>query len=113
MMRSPEQFWANTCDDPRWIDHQAAVLEEAMREAFAAGYAEGVELAVRGIDGHAKGLGSNLAVRLPESVPRALRAFAQRMSEFGVDRSLIENAWKRCTRAAGPASCGAAAKEAG
>jgi hypothetical protein len=113
MMRSPQQFWEATCEDTRWLDAQAAVLEDAMREAFAAGYAEGAQLAARSLDGHAKSLGQNLAMRLPESVTRGVCALAVHVIETGADPVVVEAAWKRCVRAAGTSAADAAAKAAG
>jgi len=100
-MRSPQQFWDSTCEDERWLDRQAAVIEDAMREAFAAGFTAGAEVAASGLDGHARSLGSNRVLRLPESVPRGVRALAAHVIETGADPVVVEAAWKRCCRAAG------------
>ena len=96
-MRTPQQVWDTTGEDTRWIDEPAAVLKEIMREAFAAGYADGAEVAADGIDGHVNRLGSNTSIMaLPESVPRGLRALSVRMVETGIDPAAVEAAWRRC-----------------
>jgi hypothetical protein len=112
-MRSPQQFWEATCEDTRWLDAQAAVLEDAMREAFAAGHFMGAQAAAQGVVAHAVGLGSNLVLRLPESVSRGMCALASRLIDLGPDPAVVEAAWKRCVRAAGSSAADAAAKAAG
>ena len=101
-MRTAQQVWDNTCEDPRWLDDQVAILAEIMREAFAAGFAEGIETTARGIDGHAARLASNLACPMPAAVPLGLNRLAEVAREVGVDPVAIEAAWKRSGACARP-----------
>lgn len=94
-LRTPQQVWDNTCEDPRWLDNQAQILDEIMREAFAAGYAEGASTVARAIDGHAKRLGAQVAVAVPPSVPMGLESLAQVAHELGRDQVAVAAAWRR------------------
>ena len=95
MLRTPQQVWENTCEDPRWLDNQASILDEILREAFAAGYAEGASTVARAIEGHAQRLCSQLAAPVTPSVPMGLRSLAQVAHELGRDQVAVAAAWKR------------------
>lgn len=95
-MRTPTEIWTATSDDPRWIDDQPAILAEIMREAFAAGFAEGCETTARGIDGHAARLGSNIPLPMLPAIPRGLVALADISRQLSRDPAILEAAWKRC-----------------
>jgi len=93
-MRTPSAVWAACAEDERWIDHQAAVVDEIMREAFAAGFAAGAELTTRCVAWHLDRLASNLAMRVPASVPRGLQQLLVRAREIALDAPVVQRAWR-------------------
>lgn len=95
MMRTAQQVWDNTCEDPRWITDQAGIIDEILREAFAAGYAEGAATVARAIEGHAQRLGAQVAAPVTPSVPMGLRSLAQVAAELGRDQVAVAAAWRR------------------
>lgn len=92
-MKTPREVWEAFANDERWVDDQVAVVGEIMREAFGAGFAAGVELATNAIDGHAAGLASNLAVRVPESITRGLTVVADRLRDYSKHSASVLHAW--------------------
>lgn len=92
-MRTPREVWDACASDERWLDDQVALVAEIMREAFAAGHAAGVELVAGAIDGHAAGVASNLATRLPESVGRGMAALAVSVRQLGGNSAAVLHAW--------------------
>jgi len=111
MLRTPQQVWENTCEDPRWITDQASILDEILREAFAAGYAEGASTVARAIEGHAARLGSQFAAPVTPSIPMGLRSLAQVAHELGRDQVAVAAAWRR-SGAVAPAAVSPAKKGA-
>jgi len=101
-MRPPREVWDACAEDERWIDRQAEVVEEIMREAFAAGFAAGADLAARCVDGHLQRLASNLAMRVPESVPRGLRQLLVTAREVAVDQGAVSRAWREAAAIGDP-----------
>lgn len=103
-MKTPQQVWDACANDDRWIDNQVAVVDQIMREAFAAGFAAAAELAGRCVEVHLDGIASNLALRMPESVPKGLRVLAEHVREFAGDVGALQRAWREAAAGAGPRS---------
>lgn len=92
-MRPPAQVWEAFAQDERWVDNQAAVVAEIMREAYAAGFAAGAGLTGRAVDDHVASIARNLSMRVPPAVPNGLRVIAQRVLEIGADQAVVRRAW--------------------
>lgn len=97
-MRAPAEVWAATCEDPRWIDDQGAMVAQIMREAFEAGMQAGAELATAAFEAHARDLGANLAVRLPPSVAAGILARADVVRDTVAGVAVIDGAWLDAVR---------------
>lgn len=100
-MKSPRAVWEGCSEDARWIDDQVKVVEEIMREAFAAGFVAGTEQTARCVGDHIDAIASNLAMRVPESVPRGLRVLVTRARELGMDAPTMQRAWREAVGGVG------------